>query len=191
MKKLKRELRGLTLDVVVVENGSSLLRGLAGTRYFHIAKRGLGGALKLGIKNARSDKVFFLPADMSYGLAFVKKAMDEKADMVLGSKTARGAVVRRPLFRMLVSTIYGIKVKHIDGVAAGDVTGVKMYRRSAVMPLLEKCDADGIGFEVQLVKLAQKEGLKIAEIPVVVHDFRRRRTVSHGLADYLFERKHA
>jgi glycosyltransferase involved in cell wall biosynthesis len=177
-KTLKRSLSALNLalsqdydlDVVIVENGSDELEDIQGTRHYQIEESGLGIALKLGIQKARWQDTFFLPADMSYDLSFVDFALQEQADIVIGSKKVEGSVVHRPFTSKAVSWVYAEYLRRMKGIRLLDITGVKLYRRSRVLPLLTETTSPGIAFEVELMQLAQARGLTIKEIPVIVHD---------------------
>jgi len=180
ISKLRRALRGFRLDILVVENGSSLLHKTPGFRYYRIKEGGLGLALKLGISKAKFENVFFLPADMSFDLSFVRAALRENSDMVLGSKLAEGSVVNRPLKRKIISRIYSWKTRFVDGVHAKDVTGPKLYKKSRVVPLLGACRSTGIHFEVELEQQAEMHNLRVKEIPVTVRDYRESKILHWG-----------
>lgn len=172
--KLRKMLRGFKLDIMLVENGSSLLGKMPGTRYYSMKEAALGDALRLGIRNAKYEDVFFLPADMSFDLSFVRAALLQDSDMVIGSKSVKGSVVKRPLNRKIISRVYNWKTRIVDRVHVKDVTGVKLYRKSKIVPLLKACRSSGIAFEVELVRQAEMHGLRVSEIPVVVRDYRER-----------------
>ncbi len=187
VKKLRAELEGMKLDIMVVENGSHMLRRIPGTRYFNTSAGGLGIALKLGIRKAKHENVVFLPADMSYDLSFVGTALIEDADIVIGSKSVRGSVVERPIKRKIVSKVYGWKTRIGNGIHVKDITGVKLYKKSKVVPLLAFCKSEGIRFEVELQKEAEKHGLRVKEIPVIVHDYRETKILEWGSSATLID----
>lgn len=165
-------------EFLILENGSRKLDGCFGwteARYFQRDERGLGWALREGIRKSSYDSVFFLPADMSYDLDFVPRALRELSDgvdIVIGSKALKGSEVDRPLMRKVISEAYGWYTTLVHGLAILDVTGTKGYKRCKVEPLLDSCSKNGIGFEIQLFKAAKKKGLQVKEIPVKVRDFR-------------------
>jgi glycosyltransferase involved in cell wall biosynthesis len=168
---------GETTEFLIMENGSELLKDkFDGIRYFHRDERGLGWALREGIRNASCKQVFFLPADLSYDLTFVKQAqgyLDTGYDMVLGSKAHMSSVVDRPFKREMLSFFYNgyFRLRYGPGWPH-DITGVKAWKKWSVMPLLQRCKDDGIHFEVELMREALKEGLRSIEIAVIVQDFR-------------------
>lgn len=174
LEMLQQRLTDYEYEVVIVENGSAELEDIPGTRYYQVEPAGLGLALKYGILKANNENVFYLPADMSYDLSFVDFAMQEEADLVIGSKKVKGSVVDRPITGKMASFLYTIWVRLGKGVHVKDVTGVKRYRRTRLLPLVLQCVSPGIGFEVELVLKMEKAGLQIKEIPVVVHDREKR-----------------
>jgi hypothetical protein len=62
----------------------------------------------------------------------------------------------------------------MNHLTVSDATGAKMYRRSKILPLLSQCVSPGIKFEIELIKAAQAKGLKIKELPAIVHDYGQR-----------------
>lgn len=175
MSKLKTALNDYLLDVLIIENGSDNLDGIPDSRYYFIEEGGLGLALKIGLMKAAEERVFFLPADMSYDLSFVDLAeYFDSADIVIASKFLPASKVYRPFDRQLMSRLYELKNRYWEGVKVSDVTGAKMFRRSSVLPLLSECPHLGIRFEVELIKAAEKKGLKIEEVPAIVHDYGKR-----------------
>jgi glycosyltransferase involved in cell wall biosynthesis len=178
-RKVKAAINKLTmfasqhpLDILVVENGSDYLEGIDDARYYPIEQGGLGLALKLGLMRAHEEKVFFLPADMSYDLSFIDMALYfDMADIVIASKFLKGSRVERPWQRQVASRIYGLKNRYWEGVKVHDVTGAKMFDRRKVLPLLGECHSIGIRFEIELIKAAIRHKLSIKEIPAIVHDY--------------------
>lgn len=168
-------------EFIILENGSKNLAGKLNwneARYIQRDERGLGWALREGIRRATYEKVIFLPADMSYDLDFVPRALDRLqngTDIVIGSKMVKGSEVKRPLTRKVVSELYSLYVNVFHGLNISDATGTKGFKKSRVEPLLDSCGKDGIAFEIQLLKAARKKGLRIREIPVKVEDFRKSR----------------
>ncbi|MDE1854533.1 MAG: glycosyltransferase [Thaumarchaeota archaeon] len=168
-------------EFIILENGSKNLAGkfaYTEARYVQRDQPGLGWALREGIRRSSNEKVVFLPADMSYDLDFVPRALthlQNGTDIVIGSKMVKGSEVERPLKRKVLSELYSFYVNYVHNLSILDVTGTKGFKKSKVAPLLDSCGKDGIAFEVQLLKAAKKAGLRVKEIPVKVNDFRKSR----------------
>ena len=164
-------------EFIILENGSKKLAGKfpwTEARYFQREQKGLGWALKEGLKRSTFDRVIFLPADMSYSLDFVPRALTELSngtDLVIGSKLMPGSTVKRPLTRKMISRAYSW-LNQARGLKVKDATGTKGFKKKQVLPLIEYCPSDGIEFEIQLLKAASKARLKVKEISVSVNDFR-------------------
>jgi glycosyltransferase involved in cell wall biosynthesis len=175
LDKLQTTLHDYLLDVIIVENGSDNLENIPNTRWYLVEQGGLGLALKIGLMKAANERVFFLPADMSYDLTFVELASYlEGADIVIASKFLPGSRVERPFTRQLASRLYEMKNRYLEHLTVTDVTGAKMFRRSTVLPLLSECPHLGIRFEVELLKAAQRRKMVVEEIPAIVHDYGKR-----------------
>jgi dolichol-phosphate mannosyltransferase len=97
------------------------------------------------------------------------------ADVVIGSRyCAGGRVVNWPWHRRLLSRFANEYVSAITGLAVRDSTsGFKCYTRRALQCLLEiGITSEGYSFQVETVFRAQREGLRIAEIPITFTDRR-------------------
>ena len=167
-------------EYLIMENGSSLIykkmEYRSRFRYFWRYERGLGWALKEGLKRASSPMAFFLPADLSYDLSFVKLAkayLEVGYSLVIGSKALGDSEVHRPLKREIASSCYNLLLKLRYGAGwPADITGTKGYARKDMLPLLDSCPSDGIRFEVELMKAIRQKGLRSKEIAVKVNDHR-------------------
>lgn len=165
-------------EFLVMENGSNILKlpHHERIRYQQRDERGLGWALKEGIRSASFQQVFFLPADLSYDLAFVRHAqayLETGYSMVIGSKALQDSEVNRPFKRQLVSSCYNFSLKLRYGAYwPSDITGAKGYLKYDILPLLKEAPADDIWFEVQLMKALRKYRFKCKEVAVKVNDHR-------------------
>lgn len=166
-------------EVILVENGSlddtsSRARGLAGTlsgvRVLEVPEPSLGEALRLGVSEARYDKVVYFPIDLSVDLEFIPEsvALLDEFDIVVGSKRMKPSLDLRPLHRRLLSRGYHGLVRRLFATGFTDTTCVKAYRRSGVLPLFAEVPSSSQVFETELMLAAQRMGLSIREVPVVV-----------------------
>jgi glycosyltransferase involved in cell wall biosynthesis len=163
-------------QIMIVENGSSIAPQFEGVQYFWLEKAGLGLGLRYGLQRCETDFCVFLPADLSYDLSFVDQAIGILSlgyDIVLGNKNDPRSIVQRPLKRKIISRIYHLLIESGKRLPIGDYTGTKAWRMDSIRPLLARCPSSGIGFEVQLLREAYKEKLKVVQIPVIVEDFNK------------------
>jgi dolichol-phosphate mannosyltransferase len=105
--------------------------------------------------------------------ALIEAARD--ADVVIGSRYCSGGrVVNWPWHRQLVSRFANEYVSAITGLTVRDSTsGFKCYTRRALQSLLEVgITSEGYAFQVETVFRAQRQALRIVEIPITFTDRR-------------------
>ncbi len=113
-----------------------------------------------------------IPSDVSYLLEAVDILSEKKVDIVIGSRYIKGAMVRMHLIRRIISFLYNLTIRIIFKSNIRDhQCGLKVFRRNVVMPIIDKMGYDkefirGWFWDAELLIRAQKEELRIAEIPV-------------------------
>lgn len=169
-------------DILFVENGSkdatveklkNATKTFGNVSYVRLPKACLGDALRNGIQHASSESMIYLPIDLSIDLDFVPRSLKllGENDVVVGSKRKNGANDRRPIVRRILSVSYHYITRLLFGIDVTDTTCVKAFRRSSVLPLINRVRFNNI-FETELLIRAEKAGKKVAELPVTVHDKR-------------------
>jgi dolichol-phosphate mannosyltransferase len=143
-------------------------------------KNGLGRAYIAGFKWAlERDYEFIMEMDGDFSHDpgeipnFIKKAEDEKADCVIGSRYSNGIrVINWPLKRLILSMGAGMYVRVITGLPLSDPTGgYKLFRRGALQSLdLDAVKSNGYSFQIELSHKLWRQGLKIAETPITFLD---------------------
>jgi glycosyltransferase involved in cell wall biosynthesis len=179
------EARGWDYEIVFAENGSrdstpALLDALARQnpriRWIHSERPNYGVALKSGILSARGEIVICDEIDL-LDLTFYDAALPllerNGADMVIGSKAAKGASDRRPLIRRLATRVHNRLLRATLSFRGTDTHGLKAFRRSRLLPVLEKCVVDMDVFASEFVVRAWRDGLAVIEIPIQLHEKRR------------------
>jgi glycosyltransferase involved in cell wall biosynthesis len=174
--------------VIIVENGSSdntleiaekLAADLPRLRVIAKPWADYGGALAAGFEAAQGETVVNFDVDY-YDVDFLeraeKMATEVGAAIVVASKTAPGAVDKRPLLRRVLTAGFTTVLKTGFGMPVSDAHGMKLMRRAAVRPIAEVCKMRGSLFDVELVLRAGKAGLVVAEIPAIVEERRPPRT---------------
>ena len=171
-------------EILISENGSTdstlkIAEGLANRygdiRLFSLPYPSLSAALKTGIKSACFENLIYFPVDLSVNLSFIEEslALLEEYDLIQGSKRMKGALDDRPLERRILSKGYQFFVRMLFNIDLSDTTCVKAFRRSKIIGLIDEVPTSSSIFETELVVVALKKGLKVAEIPVEVKDPRR------------------
>jgi dolichol-phosphate mannosyltransferase len=150
-------------------------------RYPHLQVRvdpnpiGKGGAVILGMQEARGDFIGYVDADGSTPpLAFdalVEKAADVPA--VIASRWCKGAEVspRQPFVRRLASRVFNLMTRLLFGLKLTDTQcGAKVFRRDVIEAVHEKIGITRWAFDVDLLFQIKRAGYVIKEIPTVWHD---------------------
>jgi hypothetical protein len=91
---------------------------------------------------------------------------------VIGSKAMRGAHDRRPLARRAATRIYNRMLRVTLGFSGTDTHGLKAFRRAALAPVVARCIVGHDVFASELVIRAEREGLRVREIPVGLEEKR-------------------
>ncbi|UCH57014.1 MAG: glycosyltransferase, partial [Candidatus Bathyarchaeota archaeon] len=177
------EERFKSYEIILCENGSvddtpEIARELAGeieeVGFLQLTETNLAEALKVGFRAARSGKVIYFPIDLSVNLGFIPESMRllDVFDVVIGSKRMLAGLDRRSPVRRIPSRAFHGMVRGLFGVEFTDSTCVKAFRRDTVLSLMERVPSSSRVFETELIAEAEKEGLYIAEVPVVVREDR-------------------
>jgi hypothetical protein len=75
--------------------------------------------------------------------------------------------VRQPWRREQAGRIFNLLVRLATGLPFWDTQcGFKAFRLDACRPILEAARIDGFAFDVELLYLAQRAGLRLCEVPV-------------------------
>ena len=138
----------------------------------YLDNRGKGYALRNGFRLATGKFIGFIDADLDLepgplrvGLEMMIK--DQTINIVVASKTHPDSIVDYPLTRKALSRMYATLTKVLFGLPVRDTqTGLKLFQRQSLLPILDKCKADGFAIDLELLSLANKNGAKIVEIPV-------------------------
>ena len=138
--------------------------------------RGKGYAVKRGVLASRGDPVLFMDADLSTPLSEVPKILKQLngVDIVIGSRGQAKSHINKkpPIFRKLASIIFD-QIKYIlVGLRRFKDTqcGFKVFRGSIARQLFARSQIDRFMFDVEILYLAERAGLKILEMPVTWAD---------------------
>ncbi len=138
-----------------------------------ICKRngGKGAALRAGFAASTGRYVMLLDGDLDIHPKqtpyFFESMVKNMADIVVGSKRHKRSVVQYPWHRRLVSAIYFTIVRIFIGLPVTDTqTGMKLFKREALGPALDRMLVKTYAFDLELLSIAYSRGAKIAEAPV-------------------------
>jgi hypothetical protein len=116
--------------------------------------------------------VAFLDADLSTPIEELPRALAllEQADVVIGSRDLPASVIRVPqsLFRRLASELFRWVRLALIGLARISDTqcGFKAYRGPVARQLFALAVVDRFMFDIEILYLADRAGLRIVEMPV-------------------------
>ena len=174
--------RGETYEVLVVDDGSrdrtaalaeEFARAHPGFGLVRLpANRGKGAAVREGLARSRGGRVVFSDADLSTPLSeleAMERALEDGADVVLASRGLRESrlEVRQPWYREHMGKMFNGFVRLLTGIPFHDTQcGFKLLRGDAARRLAAEMREDGFAFDVEMILLARKHGLRLREIPV-------------------------
>ena len=189
-------------EIILAENGSSdatveiakqLAERFPQVRTFSYGQPNYGAALKKGILEARGEFVICEEIDLC-DLDFHRRALEHlrhgDCDMVVGSKAMKGASDERPIFRRVATRVINGMLRVALDFRGTDTHGLKAFRRTTLLPVVEACVIDRDLFASELVIRAGREDLHVLEIPINLHEkrppainlFKRVPRVMSGLA---------
>ncbi len=184
------EARGWDYELVLCENGSrdgtrAELARLAAEhpplRWLALEQPNYGLALRQGILAAEGRLVICDEIDVC-DLSFLDRALplleSGAAELVVGSKRARGSRDHRPRYRRLATWAHNTLLRVLLGFRGTDTHGPKAFLRERLAPVAGRCVVDRDVFASELVIRAEREGVRAVEIPIAL---REKRPPSVGL----------
>lgn len=179
---------GAEREIVVVENGSTdrtaervaLLRAAdPAVHLVQLPRADYGAALRAGFLASRGRTVVNFDVDY-YDAAFLAEAESRiskgSTDVVIASKRAPGSSDRRPLHRRLLTSGFTSAMRHLLSLPVSDAHGMKAFDRRAVAPVVRQSTMVGPLFDVEVLLLCHRQGLRITELPTEVAEVRPPRT---------------
>ena len=169
-----------TTEFIVVDDGSTddtteragtLFSPFPHVRLLRLPENhGKGGAVRAGVAAATAPLIAFADADMAIDPGQTPEFLRAlaQADLAIGSRAASGASVNRSsLRRSLMNRTFNRLVNVLTSVGLDDTQcGFKAFR-APVAKLLFHCSVtERFAFDVEILSLARRFGLVIAEVPV-------------------------
>jgi glycosyltransferase involved in cell wall biosynthesis len=151
--------------------GARLAAELASVRYLRLDRKGRGLALAAAWSRSAAPVVAYMDVDLSTDLdallPLVTPLISGRSDLAIGSRLAPGARVRRGLKRELLSRSYNHLLRIALRVRFSDAQcGFKALRADVARRLLPEVENRAWFFDTELLVLAEREGLRIHEVPV-------------------------
>jgi dolichyl-phosphate beta-glucosyltransferase len=169
-------------EVVVVDDGSrdntAEIARQAGVRVLpNPGNRGKGYTVRHGMLEAQGEWALFSDADLSTPIEELDKlfaaAGREKAAIVIGSRAVDRSMigVRQPFVRDRIGRLFNLVMRLVTGLAFRDTQcGFKLFEKQAARAVFPRQLLDGFGFDVEVLYIARRLGLKCVEVPVRWND---------------------
>jgi dolichyl-phosphate beta-glucosyltransferase len=174
--------RPVRAEMIVVDDGSTdatpkltesyrgkypALRLIANGR-----NRGKGFSVRHGILAARGELALFTDADLSTPIEEADKlfaALGEGYDGAIGSRALDRSLIEihQSALREKAGNFFNRLVRRIAGIEFSDTQcGFKAFRRARTQIIFEQQRIERFGFDPEILFLAKRHGLRVAEIPV-------------------------
>ena len=139
----------------------------------HYPNRGKGAAVRAGLLGASQPIGLFSDADLSTPIDEASKLVEPihsgEVDIAFGSRALDRSLIgnHQPWRREQGGRVFNLIVRTATGLPFWDTQcGFKAFRLDVCRPVIEKAQTDGFGFDVELLYLAYKAGLRMREVPV-------------------------
>ncbi|MBF8266810.1 MAG: hypothetical protein HW388_318 [Dehalococcoidia bacterium] len=175
--------QGYTWEVIVADDGSldetaSLVEAAArenpGIRLLRLNHGGKGWAVKSGMLEARGQYRFLADADLSMPIEHLERFLPPHLtdfDIAIGSREAPGARrFHEPMRRHLLGRVFNGMVRMLAVRGISDTQcGFKGFTAQAAETLFPLQRSHGFGFDVEVLFLARKLGMRVVEVPIDWH----------------------
>ena len=171
---------GVSWRIVIADNASTdetlrvamaLAEDLPNVELLALTEKGRGRALRAAWERSDAEVVCYMDVDLSTDLRALPPLLaplfSGHSDVAIGSRLAQGSRVVRGAKRELISRGYNRLLRTVLGVRFSDAQcGFKAIRTDAARRLLPSVRDEGWFFDTELLVLAQREGMRIHEVPV-------------------------
>ncbi len=174
---------GWDWEVILVDDGSTDGTGSLAQRVArqlnvplevlrHETNRGKGAAIRTGVLACSGNPILISDADLSTPLSEWIKLAERLPThpIAIGSRAIREDLVRRkqPAYRRLLGKAGNILVRLLAVPGIRDTQcGFKLFRGDVARELFGQSQIDGFAYDIEILYLARRRGLPIAEVPVL------------------------
>jgi len=154
---------------------------------------GKGWVTRQGMLAASGDIRLFMDADNSTRVDELSKMLplfEQGTDIVIGSRRIAGSVITKhqPLLRDFLGGVFRLIVHTLVPLKVTDSQcGFKAFTARAARAVFSKQSIFRWAFDVEILALARKQGLKIMEVPVTWVNDEASHVKLSGMINMLFE----
>ena len=160
------------VGLLVVDNGSTdqtaAVAAAHGAQVVCEPRRGFGAACWAGVQAAPGEVLVFADADGSFDgadlPAVAGPVLRGEADLVVGSRLARGAPGAMSALAVLENRLLGLACRLLFGVPLSDLGPFRAIRRDVLLAL--GVTDRGSGWPLEMIGRAGRLGLRVVEVPV-------------------------
>jgi dolichyl-phosphate beta-glucosyltransferase len=170
-------------EIIIVDDGSSdrtpeivsaSRQKYPGLRLLsNTGNRGKGYSVRHGMLAARGEIALFTDADLSTPIEEADKLLramrDEGYDAAIGSRAVDRSLieVHQSMIREQAGIFFNRLVRWIMGIKFSDTQcGFKAFRMERARIIFEQQRVERFGFDPEILFLAKRNGLRVAEVPV-------------------------
>ncbi len=167
----------------MVDDGSSdrtaaiarhALSGWADAKVFsNPGNRGKGYSIRHGVLESRGDLVLVTDADLSTPIEdaglLLERMTRQGGGIVIGSRGLpdSNVEVHQNAVREAMGKVFNRIVRWMTGLPFHDTQcGFKLMTRAEAAPIFARARIDGFSYDVELLYVAMRRGVKVAEVPV-------------------------
>ena len=138
------------------------------------SNRGKGAAIRYGIALCEGKYIVCTDCDLAYGCDSVKamydKLVETDSDLVIGSRNiTKDGYDGYTFLRKLMSKAYIKIISLLSGFSYTDSQcGIKAYKTDSAREIFSKCTVDGFAYDLEVLILADKLGMKVTENAVKI-----------------------
>lgn len=172
-------------ELLVVENGSTdntfaLAQEALGQfpgQVISLPEPDYGEGMRAGFLTAQGEVVVNFDIDY-FSQSFLEQVLSDPDDfdVVIGSKRDARSQDERSGWRKLATRVFNLLLRILFSSRVSDTHGIKAFRAESVLPLVPLVEARKDLFDTELVLRAERAGLRIREVPVIVTELRASRS---------------
>lgn len=140
------------------------------------SNQGKGGAVREGVLASTGAVVAFADADLAAGVDEIQRCLEEVeatgADVVFTTRLHDDSVITRPppWSRRLAGKAFNLWLRGLRMTGFADTQcGLKAFTRSAALTLFTPLRVRRFAFDVELLHMAGRCGLRVHELPITWH----------------------